>query len=66
MSPVTEITVVGGNCYRVEAEAKVVERLILDAARGSIMEFAWLKEVGTGESIALNPESVIMLREVTK
>jgi len=61
----TEITVVGGNCYRVEGEAKVVERLILDAARGSIMEFAWLTEIDTGERIALNPESVIMLREVT-
>lgn|GEM_PF-4427124 len=65
MRLLTEITVVGGNCYRVEGEAKVVERLILDAARGSIMEFAWLTEIDTGERIALNPESVIMLREVT-
>ena len=66
MSRLTEITVVGGKSYCVEGDAKVVERLILDAARGSIMEFAWLTEVDTGERIALNPESVIMLREVTK
>jgi hypothetical protein len=66
VSPLTEITVVGGKSYRVEGRAKIVEQLILDAARGSLMEFAWLTEVDTGESIALNPESVIMLREVTK
>ena len=66
MSPLTEITVVGGNCYRVEGAAKVVEQLILNAARGSIMEFAWLTEMGTGERIGLNPESVVMLREVAE
>lgn len=55
---------VGGERYRVEGDATVVERLILDAARGSIMELAWLTEVGTGERIALNPESVVMLRDV--
>ena len=61
----TEITVVGGDRYRVEGDAKDVERLILDAARGSIMELAWMIEAETGERIGINPESVVMLRAVT-
>ena len=64
MSSTTEITILGGERYRVEGEAKDVERLILDAARGSIMEFAWLTDVETGESIGVNPECVVMLRAV--
>jgi len=64
MTSITEITVLGGQCYRVEGEAKAVERLILDAARGSIMQFAWLTEAQTGESLAINPECVVMLRPI--
>ena len=62
MTPITEITLLGGERYRVEGEAKQVERLILDAARGSIMELAWLTEAETRELIGLNPECVVMLR----
>ena len=62
MSPITEITVVGGERYRVEGDVKAVARLILDAARGSIMELAWLTEVETGESLGVNPECVVTLR----
>ncbi len=58
----TEITVVTGERCRVEGEAKDVERLLLDAARGSIMQFAWLTDAVTGEPLAINPESVVMLR----
>lgn len=61
---ITEITVLGGERYRVQGAATDVERLILNAARGSIMEFAWLVEIKTGERIGLNPESVVMLRAV--
>lgn len=61
----TEITVVGGDRYRVEGEVKDVERLILDAARGSIMELAWMIEADTGERIGINPESVVMLRALS-
>ncbi len=64
MSTTTEITVLGGARYRVEGDAAQVERLILDAARGSIMEFAWLIEVETGERLGVNPESVVTLRAV--
>ncbi len=61
-SPTTEITVSGGERYRVRGEAKDVERAILNAARGSIMELCWLVEVETGEQIGINPECVVMLR----
>ncbi len=36
--------------------------MILDAARGSIMQLAWLVEVDSGKRIAVNPEHVVMLR----
>ena len=62
MTSITEITILGSERYRVEGEAKDVERLILDAARGSIMQLAWLTEADSGESIGVNPECVVMLR----
>jgi hypothetical protein len=46
------------------ASAPTVERIILDAARGSIMQLAWLVEADTGEDLALNPDHVVMLRAV--
>jgi hypothetical protein len=60
----TEITVTTGDRYRVEGNAKDVERRILDAARGSIMQLAWFIEVETGDGVAINPESVVLLRAV--
>ena len=51
-----------GERYRVEGDVKQVERMILDAARGSIMQFAWLTDAQTGERVAINPECVVMLR----
>ena len=61
MSPVTEITLVGGDILRVEGEAKQVEAAIVGAARGSIMELAWLTEAQTGRQLAINPEHVLIL-----
>jgi hypothetical protein len=61
---VTEITLVGGGRFRVDGEPKDVERIILAAARGSIMEFAWLTDITTGEGIGVNPECVVSLRAV--
>jgi hypothetical protein len=60
----TEITLIGGERYRVGGDAKDVERLILNAARGSIMELAWLTDADTGARIGVNPEYVVMLRVV--
>jgi hypothetical protein len=64
MASITEITVLGGERYQVHGETKAVERLILDAARGSIMQFAWLSDAQTGEPLGINPECVVMLRAV--
>jgi hypothetical protein len=58
----TEITLSTGDHYRVEGDAKQVERIILDAARGSIMQLAWLTDAETGEELAINPEHLVMLR----
>ncbi len=65
MPGTTEITVIGGDRYRVEGDAKDVERMILDAARGSIMELTWLVEAETGDRIAINPACVVMLRALS-
>jgi hypothetical protein len=62
MAPITEITVLGGQHFRVEGEAKEVERRILDAARGSIMQLTWLTDAQTAETLAINPACVVMLR----
>jgi hypothetical protein len=60
----TEIRLATGDCYRVEGNIKQVERTILDAARGSIMQLAWLIEAETGGDLAVNPEHVVSLRPV--
>jgi hypothetical protein len=65
MTSTTEITVVTGDRYRVDGDAKDVERILLDAARGSIMEFAWLVDAETGEDLAVSPERVVILRAVS-
>jgi hypothetical protein len=43
----------------------MVEAAILSAARGSIMELAWVTEAHTGERIGINPDHVLMLRNLT-
>jgi hypothetical protein len=58
----TEISLVGGDRYRIDGDAREIERRILDAARGSIMELAWLIEAETGERLGINPEYVVSLR----
>jgi hypothetical protein len=58
----TEITVVTGERYRVQGDVKDIERIILDAARGSIMQVAWLVEAETGDDVAVNPDHVVTLR----
>jgi hypothetical protein len=64
MTPTTEIILTGGVRYRVEGAASDIETLILDAARGSIMELAWLIETETGERIGFNPACVVALRVI--
>jgi hypothetical protein len=62
MTSTTEITIVTGERYRVGGSPKDVERVVLDAARGSIMQFAWFVDAETGADLAVNPESVAVLR----
>jgi hypothetical protein len=65
MTSITEITIVGGSRLQVQGEATEIEGQILSAARGSILEFAWMREAGTGERIGINPDQVLMLRELS-
>jgi hypothetical protein len=51
-----------GKRCRVEGTPADGERVILDAARGAITEFAWLDDADTGERIGINPECVVLLR----
>lgn len=64
MHSLTEITLLSGERHRVEGDAKQVERLILDAARGSILQLAWLTDAETAEPLGINPEHVTTLRAV--
>ncbi len=65
MTPITEVTVSGGAVYRVQGEPGAVERAILDAARGSIMELAWLLDAETGARVGINPAYVVALRALS-
>ena len=59
----TEIVLAGGERIRTEEQTKVVEAAILAAARGSIMELAWVIDAQTGERVGVNPDHVVILRE---
>jgi hypothetical protein len=60
-SALTLVTVATGARYEVDGSADSVEAAIVGASRGSIMQFAWLTEAGTGRSIAINPLHVVAL-----
>jgi hypothetical protein len=60
----TEIILVTGDRYRVEGDVKAVERMILDAARGSLMQLAWFTDSETRDDVAINPDHVVVLRGV--
>ena len=60
--PITELVLTGGEHLRVEGDPHAVETVLLSAARGSIMELAWLIEAETGLRVGVNPEHVLMLR----
>jgi hypothetical protein len=58
----TEIIVVTGDRHRVDGDVKHVERIILDAARGSIMQLAWLTDSETRSDLGVNPGHVVLIR----
>lgn len=64
MTPMTEITLADGSSFRVQGDARDIERRILDAARGSIMELTWITDAESGEQLGINPEHVMLLRAV--
>jgi hypothetical protein len=64
VAPATELTIVGGAVFRVVGDAREVERVIMDASRGSLMALAWLIDADTGESLGVNPEHVVLLRKL--
>lgn len=61
----TEIVLTGGERLRVQGQPHDVEAAILASARGSIMELAWLVEAETEQRVGINPEHVLMLRDLT-
>jgi hypothetical protein len=63
--PLTELILTGGQRLRVEGDLQTVEATVISAARGSIMELAWLIESVTGERVGVNPEHVVMVRAST-
>jgi hypothetical protein len=64
-TPTTELLLTGGERLRVEGDLRAVEAAVISAARGSIMELAWLIEALTGERVGVNPEHVVMVRAST-
>jgi hypothetical protein len=62
VTAITEITLVGGDRLQIQGDAKQIEGQILSAARGSILEFAWMTEATSGQRIGINPDQVLMLR----
>ena len=62
--PVSELTLTGGERLRVTGSLRDVEAIIVAAARGSIMELAWVIEADSGQRVGINPEHVITLRPV--
>ncbi len=59
---ITELTLLGGDRLRVEGDPHDIERTILSAARGSILEFAWMTEADSGRRVGVNPDQVLLLR----
>ncbi len=59
---VTELVLTGGERLRIQGDPRDVEAAILSAARGSLMELAWLTEADSAQPVGVNPDHVLMLR----
>jgi hypothetical protein len=55
---------VNGERHEVGGEIADVEKAIVAAARGSIMQLAWLEEAASGRPFAVNPAHVVSIRAV--
>jgi len=58
----SEITLTTGERHVVEGAPEAVEETIVGAARGAIMQLAWVTDAVSGERIGINPEHVVALR----
>ena len=59
----TQLTLVTGECYELSGAPEQVESAILSAARGSLLQFAWLEQAAGG-IVGINPAHVVSLRAV--
>jgi hypothetical protein len=55
---------VNGERHVIGGDALDVEKAIIAAARGSIMQLAWLEEAESGRTLGVNPAHVVSLRAV--
>jgi hypothetical protein len=62
MTSTAELTLVTGERYYVQGDVKDIERIIVDAARGSIMQLAWLIDAETRNELAVNPDYLVTLK----
>ena len=53
---------VNGERFAIDGDPLDVEKAIIAAARGSIMQLAWLEEAESGRSLGVNPAHVVSLR----
>ena len=53
---------VNGDRLAIGGEPLDVEKAIIAAARGSIMQLAWVEEAGSGRPLGVNPAHVVSLR----
>ena len=60
----TEMTLVTGERYVVNGDREHVEKTILAAARGSLMQFAWFEEVEGARALGVVPGHVVALRAI--
>lgn len=60
----TQLTMVTGERLELTGAPEQVESAILSAARGSLLEFAWLEEAASGRVVGINPAHVVSLRAV--
>jgi hypothetical protein len=59
----TQLSTVDGSSIVVAGSVQEVERTILAAARGSLMELAWLT-TADGRPVGVNPEHIVAVREL--
>jgi hypothetical protein len=53
---------VNGERFAISGEPAEVGEAIIAAARGSIMQLAWLEEAEGGRALGVNPAHVVSLR----